>query len=58
VATLSITKQWANGEILLEADLDFIKSDVETFLNVTKINDDNIQTGGITGSTKLADTIR
>jgi microcystin-dependent protein len=56
VATLSITKQWANGEILLEADLDFIKSDVETFLNVTKINDDNIQTGGITGSTKLADT--
>ncbi len=55
MATLSITKQWANGEVLLEADLDYIKSDTETFLNTTKINDDNIQTGGITGSTKLAD---
>lgn len=56
MATLSITKQWANGSILLEADLDFIKSDIETFLNTTKINDDNIQTSGITASTKLADT--
>lgn len=55
MATLSITKQWANGEVLLEADLDYIKNDVETFLNTTKINDDNIQTGGITGSTKLVD---
>jgi microcystin-dependent protein len=55
MATLSITKQWANGEVLLEADLDYIKSDIETFLNTTKINDDNIQAGGITGSTKLVD---
>lgn len=55
MATLSITKQWANGEVLLEADLDYIKTDLETFLNTTKINDDNIQTGGITGSSKLVD---
>lgn len=55
MATITITKQWANGEILLEADLDFIKSDVETFLNVTKINDDNIQNAGITASSKLID---
>jgi len=55
LATLSITKQWANGEVLLEADLDYIKSDIETFLNTTKINDDNIQTGGVTASTKLVD---
>lgn len=55
MATLSITKQWANGEVLLEADLDYIKSGIETFLNTTKINDDNIQAGGITGSTKLVD---
>jgi microcystin-dependent protein len=55
LATLSITKQWANGEVLLEADLDYIKSDVETFLNTTKINDDNIQASVITGSTKLID---
>ncbi len=55
MATLSITKQWANGEVLLEADLDYIKSDIETFLNTTRVNDDNIQAGGITGSTKLVD---
>lgn len=55
MATLTITKQWANGAILLEADLDYIKSDVETFLNTTKINDDNIQNAGITASSKLID---
>lgn len=55
MATITITKQWANGQILLEADLDFIKDDVETFLNVTKISDDNIQDSGITASSKLVD---
>ncbi len=55
MATITITKQWANGQILLEADLDFIKSDIETFINVTKLNDDNIQNAGITASSKLID---
>ncbi len=55
MATLSITKGWADGDVLLEADLDAIKSAVETFLNTTKINDDNIQTAGITASSKLID---
>jgi hypothetical protein len=55
MATLSITKAWADGEVLLEADLDNIKDDVETFLNTTKINDDNIQNAGITASSKLID---
>lgn len=55
MATLTITKEWANGEILLESDLDFIKNDVETFLNVTGIDDDNIQDVGITASSKLVD---
>jgi microcystin-dependent protein len=55
MATLSITKNWANGDILLESDLDAIKTDVETFVNVTKLNDDNIQNSGITASTKLID---
>lgn len=54
MAQISITKNWADGEILLEADLDEIKADVETFLNTTGINDDNIQNGGITGTTKIA----
>lgn len=53
--TLTITKEWASGEILLEADLDFIKSDLETFFNTTGINDDNIQDAGITASSKIVD---
>jgi microcystin-dependent protein len=52
---LSITKQWADGEILLESDLDYIKNDTETFVNITGLNDDNIQNNGITGSDKLVD---
>jgi microcystin-dependent protein len=56
MAQIAITKDWADGEVLTEADLDNIKDDVETFLNTTKINDDNIQTSGITGSTKLVDS--
>lgn len=55
MATLTITKHWANGQILLESDLDFIKNDTETFLNVTGIDDDNIQNAGITASSKLVD---
>lgn len=55
MATISITKSYLDGEILLEADLDNIKDDVETFLNVTGINDDNIQAAGITASSKLID---
>lgn len=54
MAQIAITKNYADGEILLEADLDEIKTDVETFLNTTKINDDNIQDGGITGTDKIA----
>jgi hypothetical protein len=53
--TLTITKSYADGDTLFEADLDNIKDDIENFLNVTKVNDDNIQSAGITGSTKLVD---
>jgi len=53
--TLSITKSYADGEVLFEADLDIIKSDIETFVNTTKLDDDNIQDNGITGSTKIID---
>lgn len=55
MANLSITRNYADGEVLLEADLDEVCDDLETFLNKTKINDDNIQPSGITGSTKLLD---
>lgn len=52
---LAITKTYADGDTLFEADLDNIKDDLENFLNVTKLNDDNIQNSGITASTKLVD---
>lgn len=52
---LTITKDWASGQVLLEADLDFIKNDLETFFNATKVDDDNIQNDGITASTKIID---
>lgn len=32
MATISITKEWADGEVLLEADLDHIKEDVRLLL--------------------------
>ncbi len=53
MAQLDTTRNYNDGEALLEADLDAFLDDIETFINVTKINDDNIQNNGITGSTKL-----
>jgi hypothetical protein len=55
MASIDIRRLYADGEILLASDLDAIVDDVESFLNITKINDDNIQTGGIDASLKLAD---
>lgn len=52
---ISISKTYADGDILFESDLDTIREDIETFLNVTKIDDDNIQDSGITASSKLVD---
>lgn len=43
----SMTKNWDDGTALTESQLDDIKTSVETFLNVTKLDSDNIQTGGI-----------
>ncbi len=52
---LDARREYADGTILFAADLDAIIDDIETLLNSTKLNDDNIQDGGITGSTKLVD---
>lgn len=56
MAQIDVTRSYRDGEVLTEADLDAFLDDIETFLNVTKINDDNIQNSGITGSTKLLNT--
>lgn len=53
MSSLSVTRSYDDGEVLVRSDLDAFLDDIETFINVTKINDDNIQNSGITGSTKL-----
>lgn len=58
MATLDISRNYDQGEILLEADLDAIQDGLETFFNTTKINDDNLQDNSIDGSTKfIADSV-
>lgn len=63
---LSITKTYSNGNTLSETDLDNIKNSIETFINTTKLDNSNIQSGGIATSniaavavdeTKLAATV-
>lgn len=53
MAQLDVRRLYADGDILLQADLDAFLDDLETFLNLTKLNDDNLQDGGITASSKL-----
>jgi len=45
--TFTMTKTYQDGNVLFEADLDNMKNSTETFLNTTKIDDDNIQAAGI-----------
>lgn len=45
--TLSITKTYADGNILTEADLDAIRTSIQTFFNTTGIDSSNVQAGGI-----------
>ena len=56
MATLSIAKNYADATILFESDLDDIRDALLTFLNTTKLNDDNIQDSGITASSKLVNS--
>lgn len=55
MSTLGLTRSYAEGEPLLEADLDNIQTGLTTFFNTTGVSTDNIQTESITGSTKLID---
>lgn len=54
MATLIVAKTYSDTQILFEADLDAMKSSIETFTNTTKLNDDNLQPSSITGSLKVA----
>ncbi len=53
MAQLDISRGYSNGEALLEADLDLIRTDIITFVNTTKLNDDNIQSNSIDADVKL-----
>lgn len=53
--TLDISRTYNTAEVLDEVDLDNIVDGIETFVNTTKLDDDNIQDDGITASDKLVD---
>ncbi len=53
MATLSTTKNYSDTTLLLADDLNVFLDEIEFFINTTKINDDNLIAGGLTGSTAL-----
>lgn len=57
MSSLDITRNYVNGEILLEADLDEIKTDLETFVNTNKLQSDNFQTNAVSGSKLINDSV-
>lgn len=57
MATLTVTKTYDDSQVLTEADLDGIKTSIETFVNSTKLDSDNIQTGGIATSNFAAGAV-
>lgn len=50
-------KTYADGEVGFESDFDLIKSDLETALNVTRLDADNVQDGGVPGSAIIAGSV-
>ena len=53
--TIAITKSYVDGSTLFESDLDNIKDGIETFINVTGIDADNLQDSAVS-TAKLADS--
>lgn len=53
MATLSISKTYEDDVLLNASDIDAIVDDVETFVNTTGLNDDNINAASITASSKF-----
>jgi hypothetical protein len=54
---LSISKTYADGTTLFESDLDNIKDGLETFINTTKLDGENIQDSAIVEAKKLFDMV-
>jgi hypothetical protein len=53
--TLTITKSYADDEVLTEGQLDDIKNSIEQFINTTKLGSDNLQDSSV-GSAQIAAT--
>lgn len=55
--TLTITKGYSTGAVLTKTHLDDLCSSIETFLNTTRINNENIQSGGIATANYAAGSV-
>jgi len=55
MSTLTITTTYDNAQVLTEAQLDEIKTPVETYFNTTQIEGANIQANILDGATYLSD---
>ena len=55
--TLDITKSYQDGIDLTEAQLDDAFESLETFMNTTKLDSDNMQAGGIQGASLAAGSV-
>jgi hypothetical protein len=55
VAQLDVRRLYASGVAPTKEQLDAFVDDIETFINLTKLNDDNIQDAGIDATTKIID---
>lgn len=53
MAQLAVRRLYADLSTLQEGDLDAFVDDIETLLNLTKLNDDNFTNAGITASSKV-----
>lgn len=55
--TLTITKQYDDGTVLTETQLDTAFASVTTFVNTTKLDSDNIQDGGLDADTLASSAV-
>ena len=55
--TFSMTKSYADGNVLNESDLDNMKTSTETFLNTTKLDADNLQDSAISTAKIAANAV-
>lgn len=52
-----MTKNYADDTVLTEAQLDAVKSSIETWANTTKLDSDNIQDGGLDADTLASNVV-